>query len=291
MENWTGFAVCASQASDTAKRRFLLGRRAEIAFLIFAAAAQIIPTDQWPLITAKVTLWISVVSAGAAIFVALLVKAVRIEEIWQETRTLSESAKKLMWLYIINVAPFSGNDPITDSEFLLALEKLREQSKVSKDYLAAHGNNQDLITPWMRTQRALTWEQRRQLYLDQRVLPQVDWYTTRASQNSRGESNLFVGTLVMEGCALAVAAVLLAGHMDNGAWIGVFTTLAAGVHAWGKLNRHQQLADAYSVIAQQLRGQKALWVHISTEDGLKAEVEKTEELISRENTNWAVVRS
>jgi hypothetical protein len=291
MTSWTGFAVCASKASDKAKCRFILGKRFEIILLILAAAAQVIPSGLLPFITPKVTLWISVVSAGLAIFLALLVRAIRIEEIWQEARTLSESAKKLMWFYIISVPPFAANDPVADSEFLLALQKLREQSTVSKDYLATHDINQDLITDWMREQRGLLWAKKKELYLKERVLPQVDWYTTRASLNSTGESSLFIATLAMEFAALLCAALLLGGQLGNSAWVGVFTTLAAGAHAWGKMNRYKQLADAYSMIAQQLRGQKALWIHISTEDGLKVEVEKTEELISRENTNWAVVRS
>ena len=289
--NWTGFAVCTSNASDKAKKWFLRGRKAEIVFLVLAAGAQVVPTDWKPLISAKLTLWISLGSVGAAIFIALLVRAIYIEEIWQESRTLSESAKKLMWLYIQNVPPFAGAAANADSEFLLDLEKLREQSTVSKDYLAANEVNQDLITDWMRSERARPWNERKDLYLKDRVLPQVEWYATRASQNSNAESNLFIATIGLELGALLFAALLLGEKLQNSAWVGLLTTLAAGAHAWGKMNRHKQLADSYSVIAQQLRGQKALWIHISTEDGLKTEVEKTEEMISRENTNWAVVRS
>lgn len=90
----------------------------------------------------------------------------------------------------MKISPFTDPDQTADSEFVMGLERIQEQSNLSKNYLAANTTNNDLITAWMRTQRGKTYADRKDLYLAKRINPQVDWYCDKATANSKGESML-----------------------------------------------------------------------------------------------------
>lgn len=286
MNNSCDLAATASSAANSAKKKYELSKKIELGLLLLAALAQCIPSEY---LSNKILNWATVISTALALFIALLAKATSLEKIWQEARTVSESAKKMMWFYIMKVSPFDQEDRIADGEFLLSLDRLRANAKDCKDYLASHASKNDRITQWMSDIRIKPWSERKEEYFNSRILKQVEWYETKAGLNSKGESKTFYFSVFFEISALITAIAMLNGSIGNAAWLGFITTAAAVTLGWGKMQRHKQLSDSYSVIAQQLKTQKQLWKHINTEQEFCSEVIKTEELISRENTNWSVV--
>lgn len=76
----------------SAKSRYERAQKVELGLLLMAALAQCIPVSE-QLFSQKNMNWTTVVATSLALFLALLVKAIRLEKIWQESRTVSESAK------------------------------------------------------------------------------------------------------------------------------------------------------------------------------------------------------
>lgn len=288
MSNWCSLAQTASDAANSAKSRYELAQKAELGLLLLAAFAQCLPVSE-TVLTQKNINWTTVIATSLALFIALLVKAIRLEKIWQESRTVSESAKKMMWFYTMKVSPFDQSDNVADPEFLLSLDRIRSSVKECEGYLVANASNNDPITTWMQNSRSAIWTARKDDYLNERILPQIEWYQSKSMSNSRGDSFTFIISVSLEATALLVAIAILNGSITNTAILGLMTTAAAVALGWGKMQRHKQLSQSYGVTAHLLKNKKQLWRHISSEPDFLAEVEKTEELISRENTNWSVV--
>lgn len=291
MDLLTGLAISAGTAADKAKKRFAYSKKSELALLVLAAFIQVFPPTLWGFQLQKALLIATIVMTSGALLISLVIRALHFEEIWQESRTLSESAKKLSWLFAMKIAPYADIDAVACGELSIGLERLREQSHVSKDYLAANNAGKDMISQWMQDMRQLPWPQRSQTYLDKRLMAQVTWYESKARNNSKDKTRLFFVATLSEAVALIFGCLILAGVLSNLAWIGFLTTLSAGAMAYGETHRHRQLAISYDLVGQQLRAQKALWEYIVTEAAFQEEVQNTEDLISRENTNWSVIRS
>jgi hypothetical protein len=288
METWCSLASTASMAADSAKNKFEKCQKLEIFFLILAALAQCFSEYE----NYQVYLnWITVISTILALFVALHVRAIRIEKVWQESRTISESAKKMMWFYVMKISPFDQPDNLADAEFLLSLDRIRADVKDSDAYLVKNNSTNDHITNWMSSVRSQDWNKRKDIYFKERICKQIEWYSSKSQQNSRGETLTFAASISFEILTVLFAIAILNKAITNTSYIGLLTTVAAVALGWGKMQHHKQLAQSYGVIDHLLKNKKQLWKHITTEQEFLIEVDKTEELISRENTNWSVVVS
>lgn len=289
MSDFCSLAHSASDAADSAKRRYERCQKIELGLLLLAALAQCLPETSY--FSQKHLNWVTVASTSIALFTALLTKAIRLEQIWQEARTVSESAKKMMWFYMMKLQPFDQADNVADPEFLLSLERIRSGVKECESYLASNASKNDHITPWMAAIRAKVWGDRKTDYANERIAKEIEWYESKSSENSKGDSWTFGISVAFEVLALLVAIAILNGSVTNTSILGLMTTAAAVALGWGKTHRHKQLSQSYGVTGYLLKNKKQLWKHITTEADFFREVEKTEELISRENTNWSVVVS
>ena len=72
--------------------------------------------------------------------------------------------------------------------------------------------------------------------------------------------------------------------------IPLLMTIAASAIAWSQMKRYSELAQTYSLAAQELGDQEAIALNITEEADFLALVEQVEETISREHTIWCVRR-
>ena len=237
------------------------------------------------LITASaIVLAISLVITAAS-------KIVRLERVWYEGRAIAESVKSLAWRYMTCTEPYSQNlgDRAADIKFGEDMSSilLERRGFHWRGGAAASGTQ---ITGTMRQSRALDVEDRKRLYLSNRINEQRNWYSVKATRNSRAASRIFVATILSQALAL-IAALILVQHPEavlNP--IGIFVAMAAAIIAWSQLKQYQELAQSYGITVQELGIICDRSRHISSNEEFSRFVSDSENAISREHTLWLARR-
>jgi hypothetical protein len=218
------------------------------------------------------------------------------QEQWYQGRSAAEALKTLTWKYLVQARPFDGaaRSPLVDRRFLDALRDVpRSYPVLGEEDGAAAGPRTDQrmeITQRMRDERGKPLQQRRQLYLNERVYAQRTWYLSRADacDHTSHVWALWTALLLLVGVAVAVAEAT--SYPDVHA-LGLFSTGAATATAWTQLRQFRPLAAGYRLAARELDRVSALLARIDL--GAK-DAEETwsrlacdaEDAISREHIVW-----
>ena len=141
----------------------------------------------------------------------------------------------------------------------------------------------------MRQVRALDFNERRQVYLADRIADQQRWYSEKARWNDRRARGWVLVSIVLE------VAGLIGGALKAFGWIsfdllGFLAASAAGVTAWIEAKQHRNLATAYGIASQELASIATELPTLNSEERWAAFVGQAEEAISREHTLWRASR-
>ena len=103
----------------------------------------------------------------------------------------------------------------------------------------------------MRRVRALDFDERRQVYLADRIADQQRWYAEKARWNDRRARGWVLVSIVLE------IAGVIGGALKAFGWIsfdllGVLAAAAGSVMAWIEAKQHRNLATAYGIASQEL---------------------------------------
>jgi SMODS and SLOG-associating 2TM effector domain 1 len=137
----------------------------------------------------------------------------------------------------------------------------------------------------MREVRALPFDERRSVYLSQRIQDQEGWYAEKAASNAKRANFWTVSTVALEFAGL-IGGVVKAVSEVNVDLLGVFAAAAAGATAWVQAKQHQKLATAYGVASQELATVATELEAVNDESTWARFVTEAEEAISREHTLW-----
>ena len=205
---------------------------------------------------------------------------------WYEGRAAAESAKTLAWRYMVRAEPFEVDDDV-DKQFhaqtYSLLQDLRSISLGTEEPAAQQ------ITDKMRHVRALDFNERRQVYLADRIADQQRWYSEKARWNDRRARGWVLVSIVLE------IAGLIGGALKAFGWInfdllGFLAAAAGGVMAWIEAKQHRNLATAYGIASQELASIASELPTLHNEERWAAFVAQAEEAISREHTLWRASR-
>ena len=205
---------------------------------------------------------------------------------WYEGRAAAESAKTLAWRYMVRAEPFEVDDDV-DKQFhaqtYSLLQDLRSISLGTEEPAAQQ------ITDKMRHVRALDFNERRQVYLADRIADQQRWYSEKARWNDRRARGWVLVSIVLE------IAGLIGGALKAFGWInfdllGFLAAAAGGVMAWIEAKQHRNLATAYGIASQELASIATELATLNSEERWAAFVSQAEEAISREHTLWRASR-
>jgi len=208
----------------------------------------------------------------------------RPEREWYDARASAESIKTLTWQFVVGGGEFalgSGAESEVRSRFVTRLRELLEDLGGVGTSEAA-GESQ--ITEAMSTLRGAPLGTRQAAYRRGRIEDQRDWYARKARWNEKRRK-------VWAGLTVAVqAGGLLAGlaraffglEIDL---LGLAAALAAAITAWSRTKDYAELAEAYSVTAQEISLLGAEPVP-GEEDDWAGFVERAERAFSREHTLW-----
>jgi len=235
----------------------------------------------------------------AAVIAALLLVAVllrfatrtlRPDREWFDGRAVAESVKSLSWRYMMRVEPYDVPDADADHLFLRHLREILEERKEFRQQLGGLAGDAAQITARMREVRALPLAGRKGVYVKERVMDQVNWYTGKTQANRRSAGMWF--WIGLAGLALALLwAVMRVVSLGSLNLIGFFSSVAASVTAWTQLRRYDELSKSYGLAAQELMIARGLVEGASDEAAFTEAVKDAEGAISREHTMWVARRS
>lgn len=283
-----GLYHAADRASIAAQRRFLFASRLRLGLLVAAATAGAVPSSEPSRTSDEVGGAATAIALLGAILVEFWLQSTRPERTWYDGRALAESAKTTAWRYAVGGAPFpawldaqSADRRLTDR--LAALLQDAPASAIGPAIGAA-------ITTEMRALRGSDLEERRSVYLRERIDEQKSWYATKAHRNESSASRWRIALLVLESAGVLAAFGRATGRVQFDL-AGIVAALGAAFVAWLSLKQHESLARAYSYAANELGIAASRLHNVRDEAEWSAEVDNAEEAISREHIMWRASRS
>jgi hypothetical protein len=282
-------ARAASDASASAQRWHLRLMGLNLTLLVAAALCS---APDWSSDTVRQT-----TAAATAMLMALglvmtsIIQRERNERAWYDGRAVAESAKTVAWRYITCAEPYQcTREPAEVDRALIADLASILNSRQEFTRMIVMDGTQEAISEHMRSARLLKCEERKQIYLRDRIADQEKFYGRNAVINRHRERQWFyaiVGAQVL-GMTLAISEAFWVDAPIKVA--GVFATLAAAGFAWVQLKQHKELAQAYGLAAQDLALIRAQAAFVKTDADLSAFVGDAENAISREHTMWIARR-
>lgn len=273
----------ADESSLAAQKSYLLLIRLQYGLLIAAATTALWFGRSPDLYIAYATL----VGASTALLIYMSVR--KPEKDWYGCRALAESIKTAAWRYMMRAEPF-GDAPrvsMVRDAFAAFLGAILEANSHVRESISRSPSTGDQITAGMEATRALTLDERKDLYRRERIAEQRAWYVAKVRANRRQFRLWVVACVAVQ--ALAIILVLLRIRYDH-QWTFWPTepllVLASSIIGWMQIKKFNELASAYSLTAHEIGIIQTRIEHISSESELSKFVNEAERAFSREHTQW-----
>jgi hypothetical protein len=207
----------------------------------------------------------------------------RPERDWYDARAGAESIKTLTWQFAVAGGEFSRSDREEEVQmrFLARLgELLTDLGSIGTSVAAAEHQ----VTPAILALRKAPLSARQVAYKKGRIEDQRSWYATKAAWNESRRTNWALVAIAAQtfGLAAGLARALLGFDIDL---LGLAAAVAASAVAWIRTKDYAELAEAYTVTAQEI-GLLSDQPVPTDEGGWSEYVEQAERAFSREHTLW-----
>lgn len=289
-EDFPALFCVADSASVKAQKKYLKLFILDISLLVLGAIFSSISLSFNPY---KLTLlFFGGVFFIGSLIVTILIKSFQYEKTWYAGRAVAESVKTITWRYMICAEPFISNieSKKIDEMFISNLNEIISEKKHLLGEITEETNSQPQITQLMRGVRNKSIDERKKIYVNQRVLDQRKWYSKKASTNKENENRWFLGVMIFQFFAGVSAFVLIIFPNFIINFTSVFSALAMAILSWLQVKRHQEQSQSYNIAAQELASIESLSIHIKNEEDLSVFVADSENAISREHTLWIARR-
>jgi hypothetical protein len=255
-----------------------------------------------------------VTAAGLVLLLALEVYLLTVQpqKDWFDGRVLAESVKTLSWRYTVGAQPFpvaaaaaadngsGGAEP--DDRVGPANSDAHERAtrKAFTDELhrilldmnpgPPPPNRQAAVPQRLATLRTASLDDRREVYLRDRIQDQLVWYKGKARFNRSWARRLRLLAILLEvgGIGMAGLRAFNVIHLDLAS---LAATAIAVIAAWTGVKQYDALERAYNLAAHDLTLVDDRLRNVDTEKDWALEVADAEESISREHTMWRASRS
>ncbi len=291
--NYPNLYKRADSASTKAQQKYLRFALAEMWLVMIGAVGGGITTlGSLPLV--QILAAVTAVCLVFSLFASLLSRAGRFEAAWFNARSVAESVKTLAWRYMMGVEPFDlkKSQSEADREFVDKLKTIAEQVEENTDFVGGgSAAESSQISGEMKRVRGLSFMDRKDVYLKERLQDQKKWYNAKADENRRKGAKWYWTTISLQALAIIVAIFMVV----NPGWIynplGLLTTVIASLLSWIQLKRYEDLAKTYSVAYHELSFLEDLLNNVGEKSELDEFVVNTEDVISREHTMWYAKRT
>lgn len=270
----------ADASSASAQRKFLTLNVAQLALLISGAlvSAWTPATLEKQRLTAIATAALMFIALG----VATSLRLTKFDDRWFRCRALAENIKSAVWYFVMSP---TGSVTAAEATYLTSIAELQDRlAEIAKE-VASRDNAGPLITAWMKTAQQLPFAEKMQMFRENRLQDQIQWYSAKAKLNARREKIWFALIFSAEFAAVAFATFQVWRLWEFNA-AGPIAAVSAGFIAWMQIKRFSDLALSYGIAAVDLRHIGARWEHATTEEEIQGFVKEVETAISREHSVW-----
>jgi hypothetical protein len=275
----------ADKASITAQHQFVLITSIELGLMILAAIVGAFTLTDTVFKTAFAIT--SAVLLTAGICITIIQRITKPERVWYDGRAIAESVKTLAWQYMTGSGQYlTTQGPKADEIFISSLHSLLLERKAFASKLGSQYDREQQITDKMRLVRGLGMDERKKIYLSERIDEQRKWYSRKTEVNRHSATRLFIGTITAQFLAIIFAFTLGIWQDSIVQLTGVFTTLATAFMAWTQMRRNEELAQSYGLATQELIFIYEQSSQVKTEEELSNYVVNSENSISREHKMW-----
>jgi hypothetical protein len=227
-----------------------------------------------------------------AIVTTILILVSNLDKDWYEGRAIAESVRSKAWCYMTGSEPYRIDTKVPAEDlFISFLSSLLKSRERFASRLGGRVAIDQQITDKMRRIRNLLLEDRKTVYLTERIDNQRRWYSNKAEGSSRSAKKLFGAMIVCQVFALISAIVIVRWPESPVNPTGAFINLAIAVLAWLQMKKHQQLAQSYGSAAQELNFIYEQSSQVRTEEELSTYVMDSENAIASEHKVWLARRS
>lgn len=280
----------ADRASLSAQQRYLCLQKCHIVCLILGSAAAALATID-TVADIKWTYTVLAIVLAIGFVLTWVLRLRRDDKVWFDCRSIAESTKSATWRFMMRAAPFK-EDRTSKQSFIDLLRRIRKERPFGPHDLAQSLDAKaQSISDSMNIVRQKPLNERQNLYLVSRLRDQKTWYTNKAKFNSRKENCWFWNVLVLQILAVVLAIIWAVSSRLPINTVPLLMTGAAAAIAWSQMKRYSELAQSYSLAAQELGDQETIALDITEEADFLELVEQVEETISREHTMWCVRRN
>ncbi|WP_433167167.1 DUF4231 domain-containing protein [Kribbella sp. CA-247076] len=277
----------ADTASLAGQKEYLRLTRARLLLVVGAALCGVI---SWRVGAGDIDVLglIALLLFIAALLLELLLWTRHPERDWYDGRAVAESVKTLAWKFAAGGEPFPLSMSTAEAEgALLNLLKELRNDYPQLNFRPISGSN---LSPWMRNVRSSDLDDRRRMYMADRVRDQQNWYQKKHDENRRWATRWRVSLITLE--FLGAAAALLEALTQLGVLLTPALAAAVGaIVAWLQTKQHDQVARAYGTTVVDLANALDKLEMATSEADWAREMNDTEDAISREHTLWLASRS
>lgn len=273
----------ADSASMEGQSRFIRATRLRLAAAVIAACvgAAIQPGPMHAILSIVVAL-----AFLSALLLESWVWATAPEAQWYDGRAVAESAKTMAWRYAVGAAPYPRSEADSRSQLVHDLKRLLTDAPTST-IRASVGQP---VSVAMEALRRAPWQERRSVYLRDRIENQRRWYASK-SETSRKRASQWRAVLILaEGLGVLAAFLRFSDTIDLDL-AGILGALVGAGVAWLSVRQHDSLYRAYAFASVELGIAAEDLATCTSEDEWAQKAADAEEAISREHTMWRASRS
>ncbi|RZJ99374.1 MAG: DUF4231 domain-containing protein, partial [Flavobacterium sp.] len=199
---------------------------------------------------------------------------------WYIGRAIAESIKTLSWRYMMRSQPFDGLR--VDDRFIQRCSEILNAAIKNEGFIHKPTcKHSQIITDTMRGIRNLPFDERKAVYLEERIKDQISWYQAKSKFNGKRATISLIVVGVCQLLALLFLIFLGDSEFDITSVLIVIATTAISIM---EMNKYRELERSYSFTAFELNNIKNRFGLINNNDDLDIFVEEAEQAISREHT-------
>lgn len=222
----------------------------------------------------------------------LLATKKQFERKWFAFRAVAESIKSLAWQYAMACGDFSKSNLDASKLFIQRIERAKEIFQINPDPETISIESSNDLKKSMVEAREIGWENKRKIYIKERLEDQIKWYTNKAKINKKRSDLYDWIIIILQIVGILISLVLLFIHpIVNGApALAFMVTLIVSIIGWSRSKQHAELVEPYLNAARELNDIRQEIELAGGEAEFQQLIEEAEQAISREHTMWLAKR-
>lgn len=276
-----GLYQSADKASLAAQSNYFTSLRWYLSLLVVAAYISYLrPND---IVGAIFSASLFLVTLGILIFI----RVKRPDDIWYNGRAVAESVKTISWRWMMRAEPYEDSEKIeiVSKQFINDLKAILDQNKSLSHALQSTTAVNDPISDVMKEVRVLSISDRLQIYVEQRIQNQANWYWLKSNFNKRRAQQWFWMSVALHASAISMLLYRIKDPSISPP-VEVVATAAGAALTWLQAKKHNELNSAYSLAAHEIVLIKGESSSVRSERELSEFVVNSEGAFSREHTQW-----